>query len=193
MVGDQALAKAKSAQRRICKEALASLTPPGRSRASASICSQLIELLETTTSGTVMGYMPLDDEPDILPFLEQALERGVVVCVPRITGPGAMVAATLASLDPVGWNLDRHGIRTPDGDEEIPPEQLDMVVVPGLGFDADGNRLGRGGGYYDRFLMALGTRPTLVGCCFQCQLLEAIETGPDDAKLSKIIMGSTGD
>lgn len=191
MADEQSLAKAKSAQRKACREALASLTPGERSKASASICSQLLELLDATNPGTVMGYMPLEDEPDIVPFLEQALERGVVVGVPRITGPGSMVAAPVASLEPAGWIEDEHGIRTPRGEDEIPAGQLDMILVPGLGFDARCNRLGRGGGYYDRFLQGLDGRANLVGCCFECQLRAVIETGPGDARLSKIIMSST--
>jgi len=191
MVDEQPLAKAKSAQRKACREAVAALTPGERSRASASICSQLLELLDDTNPGTVMGYMPLEDEPDIVPFLEQALDRGIVVGVPRITGPGSMVAAPVASLEPAGWIEGEHGIRTPSGEEEIPLGHIDMILVPGLGFDAQCNRLGRGGGYYDRFLPGLDPRSTLVGCCFECQLREVIESGPGDARLSKIIMSST--
>ncbi len=191
MADEQSLAKAKSAQRKVCREALAGLAPDERNKASASVCSQLLELLDATNPGTVMGYMPLEDEPDIVPFLEQALDRGIVVGVPRITGPGSMVAAPVPSMEPAGWIEDEHGIRTPSGEDEIPIGQIDMVLVPGLGFDARCNRLGRGGGYYDRFLPGLDQRAILVGCCFECQLRKVIETGPEDARLSKIIMSST--
>jgi len=191
MVDEQRLAEAKSAQRNACRELLAAMSPGERARASASICSQLLELLEATNPQTVMGYMPLDDEPDILPFLAKAFERGIALGVPRITGPGSMVAAPVFSLEPDGWIEGTHGIRTPLGEDEIQPGDIDMILVPGLGFDERCNRLGRGGGYYDRFLQKLDGKPLVVGCCFQCQLRESIETGPGDARLSKIIMSST--
>ena len=72
-----------------------------------------------------------------------------------------------------------------------PRKALDMILVPGLGFDAECNRLGRGGGYYDRFLEGVGSNALMIGCCFGCQLVDFIETGPGDVRLSKIIMSST--
>ena len=131
MVDEQRLAEAKSAQRNACRDALAAMSSGERARASASICSQLLELLEATNPQTVMGYMPLDDEPDILPFLAEAFERGIALGVPRITGPGSMVAAPVHSLKPDGWIEGTHGIRTPRGEDEIQPGDIDMILVPG--------------------------------------------------------------
>ena len=191
MADDHQLAKAKAAQRTACREAVAAMSTKERAAASNSICSQLLELLDVVKPGTVMGYMPLEDEPDILPVLEEVLARGSVLCLPRITGPGTMSATPVASLQQGDLVKGTHGISTPAGDESLSPAALDMILVPGLGFDAECNRLGRGGGYYDRFLEGVGSNALMIGCCFGCQLVDTIETGPGDVRLSKIIMSST--
>src|SRR5665648_1249768 len=91
------------------------------------------------------------------PLLSWALERGKAVCFPRVLGPRRMAAYRIADpaadLVPGAW-----GIPEPrEGLEEVPPERMDAVVVPGAAFDAAGRRCGYGGGFYDTYLPC--TRP----------------------------------
>ena len=73
--------------------------------------------------------------------------------------------------------------------EEMPADKvLDVVLVPGMAFDGDGNRLGRGRGYYDRFLNTLSNpRPKLIGVCFDFQKTDVVPTEPTDVKVDVVV------
>ena len=92
----------------------------------------------------IMGYLAEPGEVNIDQSLQTALNMGKTVCVPQILeAPGEMAAARLVTLKKLG--RDRYGIRTPQEPvETIAPEDIDLVLTPGLGFTAQGERLGRG-------------------------------------------------
>lgn len=94
----------------------------------------------------IMGYLGEPGEVNIDQALQTALNMGKTVCVPQILeGPGQMAAARLVTLKKLG--RDRYGIRTPQEPvETVAPEDIDLVLTPGLGFTAQGERLGRGPG-----------------------------------------------
>jgi len=70
------------------------------------------------------------------------------------------------------------------------PNEIDFVVVPGLAFDLKGNRLGRGKGYYDRFLKRLRNDASTCGVAFDCQLLDEVPHGPSDFRLDALVTES---
>ncbi len=76
-----------------------------------------------------------------------------------------------------------------DPDKELALKDLDAVIVPGLAFDRQHNRLGRGAGYYDRFLSTLPKTVTTVGLAFDFQLTESLPTEAHDMRLQQIIAG----
>lgn len=79
-----------------------------------------------------------------------------------------------------------YGIWEPlPGGSETPPEEISLIIVPGIAFDRAGNRMGRGKGYYDRLLPSLGA--TKIGVCFGFQLLPSIPAGPLDEPMDGII------
>jgi 5-formyltetrahydrofolate cyclo-ligase len=69
----------------------------------------------------------------------------------------------------------------------VTPEQLDVVIVPGLAFDASGNRLGRGKGYYDRFLSQFPPKTLLIGLAFECQIVEKVPVDARDCPVSIVV------
>ena len=187
------LQQAKSRQRADARSALAGMPASDRSTASASICRQLDELIQLHDPSTILGFLPLSDEPDIRPALQQMLEEGRSVAVPRLTEPGVMEPARLVSLDDQQLTTGAHGVRTSRALECIAADSIEWVLVPGVAFDPDGRRLGRGGGYYDRFLSAMPGGVVTIGCCFRCQIFPRIETGPQDVPVSKMLVeGSRG-
>ena len=99
----------------------------------------------------VFCFVPLKDEPDTLPLLRLALAQGKRLVVPRVLGGGAMELVALDRLDALRPRA--YGILEPEGGVVLAAlEETALALVPCLAADRHGNRLGRGGGYYDRFL-----------------------------------------
>jgi 5-formyltetrahydrofolate cyclo-ligase len=130
----------------------------------------------------VLSFVPLPEEPQLLDW---ALGSGKVVCVPAITpagldfceipGRSQLVARPLPGKS--GRLLWEPGADCP----RIEPCREDLILVPGLAFGCSGERLGRGGGFYDRFLQ---TFPGVKwGVCFPCQILDQIPTEQHDEKV----------
>lgn len=152
---------------------------------SLAICEKLKEL---DSFHHVMVYLATDRECDPDPYIDFLRERGVAVYVPVCTGKGTMEASLL--LDPQrDLEIGTFGIRAPKKEAQrfTPPEQLDAVIVPGVGFDRKGNRLGFGGGFYDRFLPR--TRPDCrkIAICYEMQLLENAYPEEHDFPMDQII------
>lgn len=132
-----------------------------------------------------MGYLAFTSEIDIDACLAAALAAGKEVYVPAVGGGGQMEAARLSQLD--GLGRDRYGIRCVAAPSSFcPPEELDLVLVPGLAFTAQGGRLGRGAGYYDRFL-ARCSRAYKLGLCHSSFLLERLPMGELDIYLDGVL------
>lgn len=146
---------------------------PRRCRRSADVCTALAELV--TGSGRaparIMVFESRPDEVDLGSFVAWCRERSIDVYVPVILGE---------RLEPVALG-DAAG-RTP-----FDPTLLDVVVVPGLAFTADGRRLGRGGGHYDRFLPRLGAGCLRVGVAYREQLVEWLPSAPHDAAVDTVV------
>ena len=132
-------------------------------RMGQRMCVRLFERAEWQQAGTILCFVPLPSEPDISPALEQALAEGKVLAVPRVLGEGRMEWVRITGLDEL--RPASYGIREPVSGPVLDPAQLpgdSLVLVPCLAADRQGVRLGRGGGYYDRFLAQYKGRRLLV-------------------------------
>ena len=136
-----------------------------------------------------MFFISMDDEALTLAMIERALRESKRVCSPRtITSEKRMVLLEAELKDgkvPLrrgGWN-----IMEPVSEKVVSPGEIDFVVVPGRAFDKKGNRLGRGGGYYDNFLRTL--RKDIYKCAigFECQILDEVPTDSDDYPIDALI------
>ena len=157
---------------------------PARAAVSAIICEKLRALPEWQAAKVVMGYAPMGDEPDIEPLL--CTTRATVL--PRWTDEGyepAQITNLQADLCP-----GQFGVREPTLEcLTMNWAEIDMILVPGMAFDGTGNRLGRGGGYYDRLLdCARAAGPvTAVGVCFEWQLQENVPIATHDQQLDLVV------
>ncbi len=133
---------------------------------------------------TVFCYVSVGWEIATGPILAAALAEGRRLCVPRCLPGGVMHACAVSSpgeLRPGALGIPEPGEDCP----VVPPEEIGLAVVPGLAFDRSGYRLGRGGGYYDRYLPLL--RCPRVGLCQARFLLPALPRGPYDVPVDRII------
>lgn len=178
----------KSSLRARMKQVLSSMDPGRQAHDSALICKTLRGLL--TPSRRVLLYAPLPGEIDLWPIFEWLLEHGIEPALPRVDWVRETMEA--ASFDGDRAALDRTGpgLLQPDEQAEIfLPASLDAVVAPGLAFDAHGGRLGRGGGYYDRFLAGLPDRVRVIGVGFDEQLVDAVPREPHDRIMDVVVTG----
>ncbi len=127
-----------------------------------------------------MGYAPRRNEPDPTSLLTGWLSEGRVICLPRVTdSEGLMEARQVASLSQL--QAGKWGLMEPDPGvcPVSDPDRIDLVLVPGLGFDRDGNRLGRGKGFYDRFLGRIRPNAITLGLCYTFELVDSIPVDSD--------------
>ena len=181
------LQHAKTQQRIAARHALSGMTAVVRADESTSICERLHRVISEHDPQVVLGFLPLQDEPDIRPLLQLMLDQQRTVVVPRILESGKMEPARLAGLDQEHLDAGPHGVLTSNIPEPLAIEAIELILVPGVAFDRDGGRLGRGGGYYDRFLSRIADHVVTIGCCFQCQIVSRVETGPQDVPVSKLL------
>lgn len=173
------LGQQKVRLRAAMRDELASIAPETRSAASEAVCNALLSSSVLIHGRRMMAFAPLGSEPDILPACGAWRSTGRSLCFPR-TRPDGGIDAVVVVRPEEELAKGPHGVLTPIGGQLLPGEQLDLVLVPGLAFDARGGRLGRGGGYYDRFLATLPRTVTTVGVCFQSQVVPEVPRGELD-------------
>ena len=148
----------------------------------------LVEEVIPNSAKTVMVYLAHGTELDLDQAITHLLARGVTVAVPEVSEAGSdMRPILLDTLSASALDVDRFGIRVPLKRHEVELQTLDVVVVPGVAFDRSGARLGRGGGFYDRFLKSLPDGTMRVGACFSAQLQDEIPTDPHDLAVDLVV------
>ena len=161
MSDDADIAAQKTAIRAAMLAQLRAMAPEERAARSEIICRRIIERPEYFAAERVLLFSPIRTEPDIAPV-----------------GAAATDAGKRISIMPTA-------LRT-ESELEL-PFIPDLVLVPGLAFSRAGHRLGRGGGFYDRFLTGRARNARKLGICFASQLLDRIPTEEHDAVLDAVI------
>ncbi|HET7715517.1 MAG TPA: 5-formyltetrahydrofolate cyclo-ligase [Bauldia sp.] len=157
-----------------------------RARASATIAARVLPIIAALAPRTIAAYVAMRSEADPLPIIEAAHRQGAEIGLPVI-GPGATLL--FRRYEP-GHRLVPGGFGTMIPVEAAPVIEPELFVVPVVGFDRAGTRLGYGKGHYDRAIGALhdrGLRPPLVGIAFALQEVEMIPHEPHDVRLDVIV------
>lgn len=163
---------------------LAALTPQARRRSDEALFTRFLALPQAAEAPVILLYCGMGSEPDTARLIPLLLGRGHRVALPRCLPEGRMEARLVGADTP----LFRHpmGMLEP-GPLCLPvePSEISLTLTPGLAFDPAGGRLGRGGGFYDRWLSDFGG--ITAALCRACVLVEAVPRAPHDLGVDLVV------
>ena len=148
-----------------------------------------MDMPEFKKAATIMFYVPFDGEVNTIEMIKLAKQLGKKITLPKILRSQKEIVPTLVECLDSQLELGPYNIRQPkEGAHALDVNALDMVIVPGVAFDEHNLRLGRGGGYYDRFLCQLSAHIPTVGLAFDFQIVDQIpEQGSHDMAVSHVL------
>ncbi len=173
----------KQEQRGLALSARRALSEAERAAASAAICKRLLTLPQVQKAKTVLSYMALYDEVDLRAVNEALCSRGV-----RLVFPVSFRHGRIEAYEPRGWCDGLYGIREPDPrtSNPVPPEEIDLVLIPCVAFDENRARLGHGAGCYDRYLPRCEDAAR-IAVAYECQKLPAIACEEHDRRMDAVV------
>jgi len=157
-----------------------------RSKKSSLIKEKLLKERVFKEAKRVMFYIALKGEVETREMIEEAKRLGKIIAVP-------VCAKNKASLRPALFRSHAHLKKGPYGVSEpiisrfLALKDLDLVITPGVAFDKKGNRLGRGKGYYDRFLSRVPKDTPSIGLAYRLQVLSSVPVTASDVKVKKVL------
>ncbi|HFD13498.1 MAG TPA: 5-formyltetrahydrofolate cyclo-ligase [Crenotrichaceae bacterium] len=172
---------------------------PNKDSASQTICQTVLALAEYQSATAVLWYVHCRSEVRTLSLCPEILaDQQKNIYIPYCTVDqnnhsvlGLWRMEDLSELEPGTWGIQEPPrTRWHEEDRQVLPEQLDFVVVPGVGFDRNGGRLGNGKGYYDRLLAKLKNKVLLVGVGYESQLFDCVPMGDDDIPVDRVVTES---
>ncbi|MEI9865632.1 MAG: 5-formyltetrahydrofolate cyclo-ligase [Limisphaerales bacterium] len=169
------------------RAALEKISPAVRAVESIELNERL--QAQMPSARTILFFAPLPDELDIWPVLELSMALGTTCALPFFDVQKGIYGARV--LDKLATDIvtGKFGVREPAAScAEISLDKFNLVLVPGMAFDLNGNRLGRGQGFYDRLLEKVGG--IKCGLAYDFQLLETIPTEPHDVRVDFVFTPS---
>jgi 5-formyltetrahydrofolate cyclo-ligase len=179
----------KKKLRQHIRQVLERLPPAAKAAKSELAQRALAALPEFAAARAVMIYLPMVEEVDTAHIARQAWSAGKRVLAPRVDmATRTMEAIEIHSLSD-GLAAGPYGILHPTSGEPWPPDKIDLIVVPAMAFCRRGGRLGRGAGFYDRFLLRArtGAQPLACGLAFDEQVLETLPMFEHDQWLDMVV------
>ena len=161
-----------------------------RWHASLRVADQVFRQPFFRRSRLIGCYLPKDDEVDSWPIIARAWQMKKRIFAPIIAQTGEMLFREVSAESDLVCS--QYGIPEPVSGEIVSARRLDIVLTPVVAFDSHNNRIGMGGGYFDRVFSFLGGRrvyfkPKLIGLAFACQRVDKISPNPWDIRLFQII------
>ena len=170
----------KSELRKWIREQKRSMSPEQIETASRHLMAAFLQSDWYRDAKAIYGYMPYNQEVRTVPMLQKALMDGKRVALPKVYGD-TMKFIYVDDLSRVSKGYA--GIPEPIADGPVASEPDALVLMPGLAFDSEGNRIGYGGGFYDRFLAEEPCHPTLA-LCYKFQMVEHLDTEEFDVPVN---------
>ena len=174
----------KKILRKIIKVRVSAISPEERKKREEILHNNLFSMPEFVAARTVMLFANLPDEIDTFSLIDKSIAMGKKVFLPVINGDD-MTACEFKGE----YKIGKYDIKEPltPHSSLLTPHSIDFILVPGVAFSPNGYRLGRGKGYYDKFL-SKQTDLFTVGVCFREQFFLDIPTEPHDIPMRKVIV-----
>ncbi len=173
--------------RRELRDRLLAIAPEQRKEKSRKACKNLIATQSFQDASVIMLFLSLPHEVDTSEAILYAWQLGKIVAVPKISWQQRhMIPVRINSLE-TGFTTGAWGLKDPVTGTPVPFGQIDLVVAPALGFDRQGNRLGRGGSFYDRFFANKDVVASRCGLAFTEQIMETIPVTESDQPVDFIV------
>ena len=178
--------QSKSAIRKLLRERLAAMTEADRHARSIAVCALLSQCDEFTTAKTIMLFLSMPTEVDTAPLALRAWQAGKTIVVPKLSWEQRRMLPTEITSLHTGLTVTA-GVREPVGGKPVPVDLIDLVIVPGLGFSSTGHRIGRGMGFYDRFLAQDAFAGISCGMGFEEQVVSELPVLDHDVPLAMLV------
>jgi 5-formyltetrahydrofolate cyclo-ligase len=177
----------KSALRKEILSKRDSIPPAVKKNKDRSIEARLFNLPEFSAAKTIFFFASFRSEVDTIGMIRMSLEAGKRVVLPRVEGQnlGLYEIKSLGELGPGYMKIPEPSVLTDD--RKITINDVDAVIIPGAAFDKNGNRIGYGGGFYDRLLAELQKPVAVIAPTYEEQVIESVPTDPHDKKVSIIV------
>ncbi len=173
------------------RQKLSALDPTVAHAKSMAACLKLVAQPEFAKARSIMIYLPMSGEVDIGPIALRGWQDQKTIAAPKLAWDQRhMIPVEIRSLETGLVKTDRPAVpnlREPATGEPVPVEMLDLVIVPALAYDRKGNRLGRGAGFYDRFLAQSHFHGVSVGLAFHEQVLDSLPVQENDIPVNMLV------
>ena len=168
------------------KDFLATLTPQDRHQRSLAACDLIAGTRAFRQGQLIMIYMSLPSEVETSTLAVKAWAEGKQIAVPRVDwNRQRMEPVEINSLDIDVTTVK--GVREPCEGKVVPLDLIDVVIIPGMAFDRRGFRVGRGRGFYDRFLAQQAFKGVRCAVCFHEQIIDHVPTETHDIPMDLIV------
>ena len=186
LLPSQKLRREKKQVRELLAQKRRLLTKDKVQELSAEVLVHLEQLPAFQSAQTVLIYYPTHNEVDVLPLIKRYKKEKTFLF--PVVHRKSMTACPYEG----NAKMHRGKFRIPEPTTAPFTGKIDLIILPGVGFDLSGNRLGRGGGYYDRYLSNLNRKTILVGVGYDFQLIEEVPSNRRDKKMDYIVTPTIG-
>ncbi len=156
---------------------------------SKKIMKNVIKIPEFKQSKVVMIYLSFKNEVETNELIDWCFEQGKEVVIPYCVVDNRQIIPCKLDVERKGLKKNKYGIWEPKKDSMVTVEieNIDSIIIPGVGFDENCNRLGFGGGYYDRFLVKRKKNIPAIAICYQNQIIKSVPTDNYDIPMDMVV------
>lgn len=169
--------------RREVRRRIKELDPRVRTTASEEIFTKIEQNDHFRQAGCIALFVAMHDEVTTEYALHRWSEMGKRIVVPRVEGD----IMRFYDYSPDTMQEGAFGIMEPTSNDEVTAENIDLIIVPARAFTLSGIRLGRGGGFYDKYMSLSGFRAYKIGIAYTCQIFDSLPHADHDIKVDEVV------